>query len=108
MDQIRVPGSEGIRTRSMVNPQRCFCSSALTAAYSLKLDHFQSCGRLTSPARTGFMWMYSTFSFYSLTVRRARSKNRGCQSSPSVPRRRLIALIELCFTDFMASEIVVG
>src|SRR5208337_1421283 len=30
--------------------------------------------------------MYSTFSLYSLTVRRARSKNLGCRSSPSAPR----------------------
>jgi hypothetical protein len=52
--------------------------------------------------------MYSTFSLYSLTVRRARSKNLGCQSSPSAPRRWLTALVELCFTDFMASEIVTG
>jgi hypothetical protein len=50
--------------------------------------------------------MYSTFSLYSLTLRRAQSKNRGCHSSPSAPRRWLTALIELCFTDFMASEIV--
>src|SRR5208337_344749 len=60
--------------------------------------------------------MYSTFSSYSLTVRRARSKhalspaegNLGCHSSPSAPRRWLTALLELCFTDFMASEIVTG
>jgi len=45
---------------------------------------------------------------YSLTVRRARSKNLGCHSSPSVPRRWLTALIELCFTDLKASEIVTG
>ncbi len=35
--------------------------------------------------------MYSTFSLYSLTVRRARSKNLGCQGSPSAPRRWLTA-----------------
>jgi hypothetical protein len=52
-DQIRVRGSEGSLTRSMVKAQRCFCSTALPPAYSLKLDHFQSCGRRTRPALTG-------------------------------------------------------
>jgi hypothetical protein len=52
--------------------------------------------------------MYSTFSLYSLTVRRARLKNLGCRSSPLAPRRWLTALIEICLTDFMAREIVTG
>jgi len=46
------------------------------------LDHFQSSGFFTSPRRTGFKCMYSTFSWYSLTVRNARSKKRSCHSSP--------------------------
>jgi len=46
--QIRVLGSEGILTRSMVKPHRRFCSSALMPEYSLKLDHRQSCGRRTN------------------------------------------------------------
>jgi hypothetical protein len=32
----------------------------------------------------------------------------GCHNSPSSPRSLLTALIKLSFTDFMASEIVVG
>ncbi len=35
VDQIRVSGSAGILTRSMVRPQRLFCSAAVTPAYSL-------------------------------------------------------------------------
>jgi hypothetical protein len=55
IDQIRVLGSEGIRTRSMTKPQHRFCYSTLMPAYSLKLDHFQSWGRRTNRALTGFM-----------------------------------------------------
>jgi hypothetical protein len=33
--------------------------------------------------------------------------NRG-SLAPSVPRRSLTARVELCFTDFMAREIVTG
>lgn len=55
VDQIRVRGSEGILRRSMIKPQRRFCSSALMPAYSLKLNHVQSCGWRTRPARNGFM-----------------------------------------------------
>ena len=99
---------EGILTRSIIKPQRRLCSSTLMPEYSLKLDHRQSCGRRTKPALTGFRWIYSTFSLYSCAVRKARSKNRGCQSSPSAPRPRLMALIELCFTDLMASEMLAG
>jgi hypothetical protein len=108
IDQIRVRGSEDIPTRSMIKPQRRFYSSALMPEYSLKLDQRQSCGRRTKPALTGFSWIYSTFSLYSCTVRKARSKNRGCQSSPSAPRPRLMALIKLYFTDLMASEMLAG
>jgi hypothetical protein len=36
MDQIRVPGSEGILTRSRIKPQRRSCSSAPMPEYSLK------------------------------------------------------------------------
>ena len=39
--------------------------------------------------------MYSTFSLYSLTLRRARSKNRRGQTLPSAPRHWLTVLIEL-------------
>jgi len=77
-----VSGIGGHPARSMGRPQRRFCSAALMPEYSLKLDHFQSCGRETSPALTGFMWMYSPFSLYSFTVRRARSK-RSCHSERS-------------------------
>jgi|GEM_PF-1712294 len=52
--------------------------------------------------------MYSTFSLYSFTVRRARSKKRGCHNSPDSPRRRLIKIIELVLMDFITSEIVAG
>src|SRR5580658_3770223 len=108
IDQIRVHGSEGILTRSMTKLQRRFCSPTLMPEYSLKLDQRQSCGPRTKPALTGFEWIYSTVSLYSCTVRNARSKNRGCHSSPSVPRPRLMPLVELCFTDLMASEMLIG
>src|SRR5271167_2531075 len=52
--------------------------------------------------------MYSTFSLYSLTVRKARSKKRPCHSSPCSPRHRLIKISELILTDFIATEIVSG
>ncbi len=52
--------------------------------------------------------MVSTVSLYSSTAPSARSKKRACQSSPSAPRRRWMALLELCFTDLMTSEIVTG
>jgi len=39
-------------------------------------------------------------------VRRARSKKRGCHNSPSLPRRRFIPVIELCFTHLITCEIV--
>ncbi len=48
-------GSDGIFTRSIVNPQRRSCSAALTPEYSFTLDHRQSWGRITSPAFTGFL-----------------------------------------------------
>jgi hypothetical protein len=47
-------GSAGILTRSMANPQRCRCFPGRMPAYSLKLDHCQSWGWPTNPARTGF------------------------------------------------------
>ena len=36
---MRVVGSVGILSRSMMSPQRQFCSSGVIPAYSLKLDH---------------------------------------------------------------------
>jgi hypothetical protein len=36
------------------------------------------------------------------------ANSRLGKQSPSAPRRWLTALIELCFTGFMASEIVTG
>jgi hypothetical protein len=45
--QIRVLGSAGMFTRSIVNPQRRCCSAALTSEYSCTLDHRQSRARLT-------------------------------------------------------------
>jgi hypothetical protein len=38
---MRVRGSASVSTRSMISPQRRFCSSEVTPAYSLKLDHGQ-------------------------------------------------------------------
>jgi predicted benzoate:H+ symporter BenE len=37
--------------------------------------------------------MYSTFSWYFRTVRKARSKNRGCHISPHFGHARLMRLV---------------
>jgi hypothetical protein len=52
--------------------------------------------------------MYSTFSLYSFTVRRARSKKRPCHSSPDAWRRRLTRIIELILMDFITTAMVSG
>ena len=42
--QVRIRESEGIPIRSIARPQPWLCSSAPMPAYSLKLDHRESCG----------------------------------------------------------------
>jgi len=92
----------------MRSPQNRSCTWALTPAYSRMLDHFPSSGFCTHPRRTGFKWIYSTFSWYSRTVRSVRSKKRSCHSSPASLRRTLSPIIELVFTDSRAVEMVRG